>query len=383
MKVLDALPRVEAVPSGVRGPGARIDLLNLTKRYGQVTAVADVSLGIAAGEFMTFLGPSGSGKTTTLMMVAGFASATEGEIVMDGRPVTHVEPNRRDIGMVFQNYALFPHMTVAGNVAFPLEMRGVPRADRDRRIREALRLVRLEGLGERRPSQLSGGQQQRVALARAVVFQPRALLLDEPLGALDAKLREEMKFELKRLHREFGCTILFVTHDQEEALALSDRVAVFHSGRVAQVGAPEELYRTPANRFVADFIGETNLLHGRALPSASGGFRLELRDGTAFEVPPRPDFPTPRHDALVAVRPEAIRLHAADPAEKNAGHVVEALYAGSTLKYLVRLADGTFLKVRAGADAGSPSFRVGASVRIAWDPGAPLLIEADSSAPFP
>ncbi len=369
--------------AGATGLGAAIELRALTKRYGAAApAVDDVSLDVAPGEFVTFLGPSGSGKTTTLMMIAGFATPTTGDILLDGTSLLGVPANKRDIGMVFQNYALFPHMTVARNVAFPLEMRRVDRAEVARRVGAALGMVRLGGYGDRKPRQLSGGQQQRVALARALVFHPRVLLLDEPLGALDAKLRDEMKFELKRLHAELGCTILFVTHDQEEALTLSDRIAVFSNGRIAQYGQPQELYRAPRNRFVADFIGETNLLEGPVVGRSDAAVTVEVGPLTRILVPPRAGFPAPNRTALCAVRPEAIRLSAANAAAQEgfAGVVVELLYAGSSIKYLIRLHDGTLLKARATADAAERPLAAGAEVAVSWDPNATLLVEADPTA---
>ena len=256
--------------------GAPITLENLSKYYGTVGANRDVNLDISPGEFLTLLGPSGSGKTTALMMIAGFVIPTSGDIRVNGQSIVQVPVHKRNIGMVFQNYALFPHLNVARNVSFPLEMRNTPKAEIEKRVDAALDLVRLGGFRDRRPKQLSGGQQQRVALARALIFEPTVLLLDEPLGALDAKLREEMKIEIKQLHQKIGATILFVTHDQEEALTLSDRIAVFNDGEIVQLGTPDQLYHQPANRFVADFIGETNLLSGKVISVADRQCRATL-----------------------------------------------------------------------------------------------------------
>ena len=242
------------------GRGASVSLNDLEKSYDRVAAVAGVSLDIHSGEFLTLLGPSGSGKTTTLMMIAGFETPTGGDIAIDGKSVVAVPPYRRNIGMVFQNYALFPHLTVADNIGFPLKQRGVAKAERAKLVGEALELVHLPGYGERYPRQLSGGQQQRVALARAIVFKPRLLLMDEPLGALDKQLRENLQLEMRRLHADLGITFIYVTHDQEEALTMSDRIAVMNEGLVAQVGRPEDLYDRPSSRFVAGFIGESNFL---------------------------------------------------------------------------------------------------------------------------
>src|SRR5882672_9806534 len=242
------------------GRGASVSLTALEKTFDRTNAVAGVSLGIDSGEFLTLLGPSGSGKTTTLMMIAGFEVPTAGDIAIDGASVVAVPPYRRNIGMVFQNYALFPHLTVAENIGFPLKQRRVAKAERTRLVGQALELVHLPGYAHRYPRQLSGGQQQRVALARAIVFQPRLLLMDEPLGALDKQLRENLQLEMRRLHADLGITFIYVTHDQEEALTMSDRIAVMNHGKVAQVGRPEDLYDRPTSRFVAGFIGESNFL---------------------------------------------------------------------------------------------------------------------------
>jgi putative spermidine/putrescine transport system ATP-binding protein len=244
-------------PSFVRFAGVQ-------KTYDGVSLVVkQLDLDIARGEFLTLLGPSGSGKTTCLMMLAGFETATSGQIYLDGRPINDVPPYRRDIGMVFQNYALFPHMTVGENLAFPLEVRKLAKAEIEARVARALEMVRLGAFAQRRPAQLSGGQQQRVALARALVFEPKLVLMDEPLGALDKQLRESMQYEIKHLHERLGITVVYVTHDQGEALTMSDRVAVFNEGRIQQLAAPAQLYEAPANAFVARFIGENNRLQGR------------------------------------------------------------------------------------------------------------------------
>jgi spermidine/putrescine transport system ATP-binding protein len=242
-----------------------VELREVTKRFGSVAVVEGVSLQIRPGEFFSLLGPSGCGKTTTLRILAGFVQPDAGEVFIAGKRVTHLPPNERDVNMVFQNYALFPHLTVEQNVAFGLEIQKLPRAQIRKRVGWALELVRLCGLESRYPHQLSGGQQQRVALARALVTQPSVLLLDEPLGALDLKLRQQMQLELKKLQRELAITFLYVTHDQEEALTMSDRLAVMNQGRVVQVGTPQEIYERPATRFVADFIGESNFLEGRVV----------------------------------------------------------------------------------------------------------------------
>jgi putative spermidine/putrescine transport system ATP-binding protein len=249
---------------------AILELRNVRKTYADVNAVDGVSIKLAAGEFLSFLGPSGSGKTTTLSMIAGLTPSTSGEILLRGQPLNPLPPYRRNIGVVFQNYALFPHMSVERNVAFPLEMRSVPRADIERRVAKVLSLIGLAAHGKRLPSELSGGQQQRVAVARAIVFEPPLLLMDEPLGALDKKLREQMQLEIKQLHRNLGITIIYVTHDQEEALTMSNRIAVFNNGKIEQLGTPSDLYEHPRTRFVANFIGETNLFPGTVAEMSDG-----------------------------------------------------------------------------------------------------------------
>jgi len=343
-----------------RACGGALALRALTKRYPNFVAVDDIDLDLAAGEFLTLLGPSGSGKTTTLMMIAGFTPPSAGDILLDGRSVTALAPERRNMGVVFQNYALFPHMTVQENVAFPLRMRNQPKPAVGAKVAAALRLVQLEGLGERLPRQLSGGQQQRIALARALVFDPDLLLMDEPLGALDKNLREQMQFELKRLHAELGVTILYVTHDQEEALTMSDRIALMNRGRIAQVGTAEDLYERPASRFVAEFIGESNVIEGRATADglfvATGGARFPL--GLA-----RDDAAT-RDATLMMVRPEKLSFAAStDSPGALAGEVAGRIYVGDCTRYLVEVAGGLRLVVkvqnRRMTDLAQPGERVG------------------------
>ena len=279
-----------------------LTLRNVNKSYdGKHMAADDVSLDIKAGEFVSFLGPSGSGKTTTLMMIAGFQHPTSGEIRLGERAIDNLPPHKRNIGMVFQNYALFPHMTIADNVAFPLRMRGVERTEKERRAREALAKVGLQGFEKRVPSELSGGQQQRVALARALVFQPDIILLDEPLGALDKALREHMQVELKRIHRDLGVTMVYVTHDQTEAMTMSDRIAVFNQGRIEQVRTPNEIYFAPKTRFVASFIGDSNIIAAASL----GDGRFETPVGV---VETRGANAGRNTKAELLLRPEMIRL---------------------------------------------------------------------------
>ena len=296
--------------ASVSGRGCTLALRALTRRYPNFTAVDGIDLDVASGEFLTLLGPSGSGKSTTLMMVAGFTTPSRGRILLNGNSIGGLAPERRNIGVVFQNYALFPHMTVFENVGFPLRMRRQPRAAIEERVTTALRLVQLGGLGDRMPRQLSGGQQQRVALARSLVFNPDLLLMDEPLGALDKNLREQMQFELKRLHRELGMTILYVTHDQqEEALTMSDRIALMNKGAIAQVGTAEDLYERPTSRFVAEFIGESNIIEGR-LENTAGGNAGWFLTANGVRLPVLLDGGANCSERqLLVLRPEKLSLH--------------------------------------------------------------------------
>ena len=324
-------------------------LVDVSKNFGDVQAVDGISLDVHAGEFFALLGPSGSGKTTCLRMVAGFDRPSSGWIWLAGRDVTDDPPFVREVNTVFQDYALFPHMSVADNIGYGLRVRGVRKADRDARVDEALRTVRLEGYGDRRPAQLSGGQRQRVALARALVKRPRVLLLDEPLGALDRKLREEMQVELKGLQRELGITFVFVTHDQDEALTMSDRIAVFNHGRLEQVGTPADIYDRPSTPFVADFIGTSNIVEG----------------ADALEVFGHPE--------AASLRPERIRLAALDqhPAGGEAsttGTVVDLVNAGATTRWVVTLDAGPLWVVTAPAGGSTPAELPGRGrkVRLIW-----------------
>jgi putative spermidine/putrescine transport system ATP-binding protein len=345
---------------------AVLELAGVRKRYDSLVAVDDLDLALEAGEFLTLLGPSGSGKTTTLMMVAGLQQPDAGSIRLNGVSVASLPPYRRDVGMVFQNYALFPHMTVRRNVAFPLEMRGTPAAEIARLVDEALALVKLPDHGERLPKQLSGGQQQRVALARAMVYRPALLLMDEPLGALDRKLREQLQLEIKRVHRERRISVLYVTHDQEEALTMSDRIAVFNKGRIEQIGTPEELYDRPATRFVASFIGDTNLLAGRVLGVAGGICEIETAAG---RIAASARTPLEAGAAVfVAVRPERVVLAPVQAAGGGLeGVIIEQVFLGTSRKYVVRLADGTELVVL--RPISDPPFEQAApTVRVSWPP---------------
>jgi putative spermidine/putrescine transport system ATP-binding protein len=342
--------------------GSALELRNVGKSYGTTTAVHDVSLGIAPGEFVSFLGPSGSGKTTTLMLIAGFLFPDRGQVLLDGADITSSPPHKRNFGMVYQNYALFPHMTVARNVAFPLEMRGVPRPEIRRRVVEALELVQLADKADRMPRQLSGGQQQRVALARALVFAPPILLMDEPLGALDKKLRIDMQNEIKSIQRRLSITTIYVTHDQDEALSMSDRVAVMRAGRIEQIAAPTELYDRPATRFVAEFIGAANLLPVTVIGSAES---LTVRTGTGLTFDaPAADHPS-GEPLTAVVRPERILIAPAADGTGHAGVVEESAFGGGLWRYQLRLQTGDRLFVTE-SNLGRPPFKVGDAVRAAW-----------------
>lgn len=329
--------------------GASITMRNLTKRYGDFTAVDSIDLEARPGEFLTLLGPSGSGKTTTLNMIAGFADVTSGELLIDGRAVTNLPPYKRNIGMVFQHYALFPHMTVAQNVEYPLRQRKIAAAERRTLVAQALEMVGLGHLGKRRPKELSGGQQQRVALARAMVYSPRVLLMDEPLGALDKKLRDSLQLEIKRIHSDLGTTFVYVTHDQDEALILSDRIAVFNNARIEQIGSPTELYEYPNTLFVAQFLGESSLFHG-----VSDGGRDADSNGHRLSAVRGPEHARGAGVAVV-VRPERIRIEpdGPRPSSVNAvpGTVVQHIYLGNSRKVEVRLDDDTIVLVRESAGA--------------------------------
>jgi spermidine/putrescine transport system ATP-binding protein len=345
---------------------AEISLVALEKRFGDVRAVDGVSLDIRAGEFFSLLGPSGCGKTTTLRMIGGFELPTGGQVLLRGRDVSYDPPDKRPVNMVFQHYALFPHLDVGDNVGFGLRRKKTDKAEITRRVGEALELVHLQGYERRKPSQLSGGQQQRVALARALVNRPFVLLLDEPLGALDLKLRRRLQIELKRIQVEVGITFVYVTHDQEEALTMSDRIAVMHAGRVEQLGTPEELYERPASRFVADFIGTTNLLHG--VMEADGAARLSSGE----QVRVAEDGLRPGDPVELSVRPESIALVPADAVGALRGEVEQAAYLGATVSYQIRTTGGLVLSVI--APKTGVRLPVGTAVAVAWSPAEALVL---------
>ncbi|MCX8996072.1 ABC transporter ATP-binding protein [Rhizobiaceae bacterium BDR2-2] len=363
-------------PSG--GRGAAIDIRSATKRYGNFVALNDVDLNIEPGEFMTLLGPSGSGKTTTLNTIAGFTELSAGELSIGGRSVVGLPAHKRNIGVVFQHYALFPHMTVGRNVAYPLGLRGVGKAERDRRVERALDMVKMTDFAHRYPSELSGGQQQRVALARAIVFDPPLLLMDEPLGALDKKLREWLQLEIKRIHRELGTTFVYVTHDQEEALVLSDRIAVFNQGRIEQIGTGRRLYDEPETLFVGRFIGESTILRGSAETSAA-----ETAITVAGERVVAPKRLGKGGDPVMLLRPEKLVLVRSGepvPAGHNRlrGRIGEVIYLGSGSKYEVSLADGSAAIVRSTLVDGG--FAIGDEVDIAFSPVDIKLLADDDRA---
>jgi spermidine/putrescine transport system ATP-binding protein len=343
-----------------------IQLLDLEKRFREVRAVDGVSLEVGSGEFFSLLGPSGCGKTTTLRMIGGFELPTGGRILLRGRDVTNDPPDKRPVNMVFQNYALFPHLDVVDNVAFGLKRKGVAKAETARRVGEALELVHLTGYERRRPNQLSGGEQQRVALARALVNRPHVLLLDEPLGALDLKLRRQLQVELKRIQAEVGITFVYVTHDQEEALTMSDRIAVMHAGKVEQLGTPEELYERPTTRFVAGFIGSTNLLHGRIEPDG----RVRLSSGEIARV--AHDGMAAGREIEISVRPEAIAIVPASTQGSIKATVEQAAYLGTTISYQLRTARGVALTVL--SPKTGDRLPVGSDVAVTWSPSEALIL---------
>jgi spermidine/putrescine transport system ATP-binding protein len=321
-----------------------VQLCGVTRRFGSVTAVDNVSLEIAAGEFLTLLGPSGCGKTTLLRMIAGLDLPTAGTVRLGGEDVTNVPPYRRPVNQVFQSYALFPHLSVGANVGFGLRMQGVPKAEAAERVRQALQLVSLDGLEARRPHELSGGQKQRVALARALVCRPKVLLLDEPLSALDAKLRGTMQLELKKLQRQLGITFVFVTHDQEEALTMSDRIAIVHRGRIEQVGTAQEIYHRPVTPFAADFVGEANLLSAERIDDDGQNVRVRLGGGLEVMLPLRV-WPAGRSQALVSIRPEKVHVSRLRDLGSNtfAATIEEEVFMGATDHLVLATAAGTRL----------------------------------------
>lgn len=348
-----------------------VELRSVTKRFGGFTAVSEVDLTIREGEFLTLLGPSGCGKTTTLRMIAGFVAASSGAIELEGRAIEALPAHRREMGMVFQNYALFPHLNVARNVAFGLEMRRMPRAERDARVAEMLRLVKLEQFAERLPRSLSGGQQQRVAIARALAIHPKVLLLDEPLSNLDAELRQEVAREIRLLQQDRGLTTIMVTHDQQEAMTMADRLVVMREGRVQQVGRQEDLYERPATPFVARFIGNSNLVTGEFIDHSrirtDGGAEIRLAGGYALQG-----------KATVALRPERIGLSIAPGHARASGEVLMSSYMGAVVEHVVALDPRTRIVTRGPSfgDGATQRFPAGTRVGLAWFRGAECVFDA-------
>lgn len=347
--------------------GAEVRLESLTKAYGEMAAVDNVTATIKPGEFFTILGPSGSGKTTTMMMIAGFTYPSSGTISVGGREVANLPPQKRGLSMVFQSYAIFPHLTIFENIAFPLRVRKVPGPEIISRVEEMLELVHLKGYGNRMPRQLSGGQQQRVALARALIFKPSVLLMDEPLGALDRKLRDHMQNEIRRIHRTLNVTIIYVTHDQDEALTMSDRIAIMNRGRIEQLGTPTELYERPATKFVADFLGEQNFVDGVVVGTDPGYVRVRADNGWEFRGVPA--VPLAQGARVVgAVRPEKIAVGSgAGACNIREGRVSEAVYSGDVTRYRVD-AGGGLLAAKIQNRQGAATYGADEALTLVWAP---------------
>ena len=337
---------------------------------GETLVVKDLNLELPKGEFLTMLGPSGSGKTTCLMMLAGFETATHGEILLDGVSINNIPPHKRGIGMVFQNYALFPHMTINENLSFPLEVRKMGKSDREAKVKRALDMVEMGAFGGRRPAQLSGGQQQRIALARALVFEPELVLMDEPLGALDKQLREKMQFEITNLARRLGITVVYVTHDQTEALTMSDRVAVFNDGRIQQLAPPDELYEKPMNSFVAQFIGENNTLNGTVAEINGDRCTVRLEDGEMIDAVPI-NVSAPGERTKVSIRPERVEFNK-DRLQEGAhtlkAEVLEFIYMGDIFRTRLRVAGNDEFVVKTRNAPDQVRLTPGTTIEIGWLP---------------
>jgi len=350
--------------------GAAVRFEKVQKSYdGDTLVVKDLNLDIAPGEFLTMLGPSGSGKTTCLMMLAGFEPATHGEIFLNDRPINDVPPYKRGIGMVFQNYALFPHMSVAENLAFPLELRKMDKPEQKAKVQRALDMVELGALGNRRPAQLSGGQQQRVAVARALVFDPELVLMDEPLGALDKQLREQMQYEIKHIHQNLGVTVVYVTHDQSEALTMSDRVAVFEDGRIQQLSKPDELYENPRNSFVAQFIGENNKLAGKVVSIDGTRCEVLVDDGTRL-VSEAVNVSAAGERTTLSLRPERIEFDPVDAMDNVVeGSIREIIYLGDHLRIVMSVAGNEEFVVKVRNRGEKRPLAPGQTHRVGWAAG--------------
>ena len=354
--------------SGSQANDVLVSFRGVQKSYdGENLIVKDLNLDIRKGEFLTLLGPSGSGKTTSLMMLAGFETPTAGEILLDGRSLNRLPPHKRDIGMVFQNYALFPHMTVAENLAFPLSVRGLSRTDSAERVKKALAMVQLDSFRNRYPGQLSGGQQQRVALARALVFEPQLVLMDEPLGALDKQLREHMQMEIKHLHQRLGVTVVYVTHDQGEALTMSDRVAVFHQGEIQQIADPRTLYEQPSNTFVANFIGENNRISGQLLSRDGERCVIGLARGEQVEAL-AVNVGEVGEPVTLSIRPERVRLngHSENCRNRFSGRVAEFIYLGDHVRIRMEVCGKEDFYIKQPVAELDPALGVGDLVPLGW-----------------
>ena len=344
-------------------PGGEVQLVDLVKRFGDFTAVDGISLKIDSGEFFSLLGPSGCGKTTTLRMIAGFERPTDGQVVLDGMDVASVPPHKRNVNTVFQNYALFPHLNVEKNVAFGLRYQSISKAESAKMVGRSLELVRLNGYEKRRPNQLSGGQQQRVALARALILNPSVLLLDEPLGALDAKLRKALQIELKSIQEEVGITFIYVTHDQEEALTMSDRLAVMSNGRIEQVGPPREVYEEPSTAYVADFLGVSNLMDATAYGPTEGGCAVRFGE---FQLVAGEGEPDAQGEVKISIRPERVDLEGSGATGPNRipGMVERLVYVGATMQVIVNLAPGEKLQALVPNEGEAIAFEQGTAVSV-------------------
>ena len=334
---------------------------------GKVLVVKDLNLDIAEGEFITMLGPSGSGKTTCLMMLAGFETPTNGEIYLDGNPISNIPPHKRGIGMVFQNYALFPHMTVYENLAFPLKVRKFSKEETDAKVEKALSMVSLSGFGSRMPGQLSGGQQQRVAVARALVFDPAVVLMDEPLGALDKNLRESMQYEIKHIHESIGVTVVYVTHDQSEALTMSNRIAVFNDGKVQQLSSPDKLYEEPVNSFVAEFIGENNTFQGEVADISNNKCKIKLETGDEILANPI-RVKSKGEKSIVSLRPERAIINPDEKMDnKFNGKIEEVIYHGDHTRVRLNLLDNKEFILKVPNSSARMDIKLGNNIKVGWN----------------
>ena len=365
----------------MNSPGYKLQIRDLRKTYGPVVALAGADVDMREGEFLTLLGPSGSGKTTMLMLIAGLIQPERGEVRIDGRLCTYMPPNKRDLGMVFQNYALFPHMTVHENIAFPLRMRKENEATIRREVERVLDVVQLPGVGGRHPRQLSGGQQQRIALARCMVYRPPIILMDEPLGALDKKLREQLQLEIRRLHRDQGITVLYVTHDQEEALVMSDRICLMDKGEIVQIDTPDGLYFRPETVFAADFLGESNLLDATVRRIDDGAVHMDGPDGAPIEAPAR-DGIAEGQPVKFMVRPESVRLLEGEETADNtlSAALQDVILVGQVTKHYATLADGTEVSATSLTHHRLPHFAQGETVRFGFDRQSTVVLPVGATA---